>query len=46
VVLGHKVDIELESTRRGDRLDVLHADLPVAAFPSRDRRLTEPKPIR
>jgi len=45
-VLDRKVDFELEATRRGDRLDVLDADLPVAAFPSRDRRLTQPKPIR
>jgi hypothetical protein len=45
-VLDRKADFELESTSRGDRLDVLQAHLPVAAFPSRDRRLTQPKPIR
>jgi hypothetical protein len=39
-VLDGEMGLKVEPARCGDRLDVLDADLSVAAFPSRDRRLT------
>jgi hypothetical protein len=46
VVLDNEVGFKVEPTRRGNRLDVLHADLTVAALPARDGRLSQSEAVR